>query len=115
MARIIGDPDRHGGPRGRWGLPMRPPGCAQRAKRTAEQVDLLINAGVYNDKGTGRAIAALIEEDIGANPEQQPGTGQGTFSFEVRNGGCRCCWAFNWSMACRVGNDQAGDGDRRRH
>ena len=63
--------------------------CLERAKRSAEQVDLLINAGVYNDRGIGEpAIASLIQEDIGANPEQQPGTGQGTFSFDVRNGGC---------------------------
>jgi 3-oxoacyl-[acyl-carrier-protein] synthase III len=63
--------------------------CLQRAKRSAEEVDLLINAGVYNDRGISEpAIASLIQEDIGANPEQQPGTGQGTFSFDVRNGGC---------------------------
>ena len=63
--------------------------CLQRAKRTAEEVDLLINAGVYNDRGISEpAVASLIQEDIGANPEQQPGTGQGTFSFDVRNGGC---------------------------
>ena len=63
--------------------------CLQRAQRTAEEVDLLINAGVYNDRGISEpAIASLIQEDIGANPEQQPGTGQGTFSFDVRNGGC---------------------------
>jgi 3-oxoacyl-[acyl-carrier-protein] synthase-3 len=63
--------------------------CLERAKRTAEEVDLLINAGVYNDKGISEpAVASLIQEDIGANPEQQPGAGQGTFSFDVRNGGC---------------------------
>ena len=63
--------------------------CLQRAKRTAEQVDLLINASVYNDRGISEpAIASLIQEDIGANPEPQPGTGQGMFSFDVRNGGC---------------------------
>ena len=63
--------------------------CLQRAKRTAEEVDLLINAGVYNDRGISEpAVASLIQEDIGANPEQQPGAGQGTFSFDVRNGGC---------------------------
>ena len=63
--------------------------CLERAKRSAEQVDLLINAGVYNDRGISEpSIASLIQEDIGANPEQQPGTGQGTFSFDVRNGGC---------------------------
>lgn len=63
--------------------------CLQRAKRTAEEVDLLIDAGVYNDKGISEpAVASLIQEDIGANLEQQPGAGQGTFSFDVRNGGC---------------------------
>src|SRR5208337_2262820 len=63
--------------------------CLQRAKRTAEEVDLLINAGVYNDRGISEpAVASLIQEDIGANPEPQPGAGQGTFSFDVRNGGC---------------------------
>ena len=63
--------------------------CLERAKRTAEEVDLLINAGVYNDKGISEpAVASLIQEDIGANLEQQPGAGQGTFSFDVRNGGC---------------------------
>ena len=63
--------------------------CLQRAQRTAEEVDQLINAGVYNDRGISEpAIASLIQEDIGANPEQQPGAGQGTFSFDVRNGGC---------------------------
>lgn len=63
--------------------------CLERANRTAEDVDLLINAGVYNDKGISEpAIASLIQEDIGANPEQQPGAGQGTFSFDVRNGAC---------------------------
>lgn len=63
--------------------------CLERAKRTAEEVDLLINAGVYNDKGISEpAVASLIQEDIGANLEQRPGAGQGTFSFDVRNGGC---------------------------
>ena len=63
--------------------------CLERAKRTADDVDLLINAGVYNDRGISEpAVASLIQEDIGANPEQQPGAGQGTFSFDVRNGGC---------------------------
>ena len=52
-------------------------------------MDLLINAGVYEDKSISEpAIASLIQEDIGANPEQQAGAGQGTFSFDVRNGAC---------------------------
>jgi len=63
--------------------------CLERAHRTAEEVQLLINAGVYADKSISEpAIASLIQEDIGANPEQQIGAGQGTFSFDVRNGAC---------------------------
>lgn len=79
---------------------QRPPGalkladaagrsCLERAQRAADEVDLLINAGIYEDKGISEpAIASLIQEDIGANPEQQNGVGQGTFSFDVRNGAC---------------------------
>ena len=63
--------------------------CLDRANRTAEEVQLLINVGVYHDKSISEpAIASLIQEDIGANPEQQIGAGQGTFSFDVRNGAC---------------------------
>ena len=63
--------------------------CLERANRSADEVDLLINAGVYEDKSISEpAIASLIQEDIGANPEQQNGLGQGTFSFDVRNGAC---------------------------
>ncbi len=63
--------------------------CLARAKRTAGEVDLLINAGVYLDSNISEpAIAALIQEDIRANPEWHPGGGQGTFSFDVRNVAC---------------------------
>jgi 3-oxoacyl-[acyl-carrier-protein] synthase-3 len=63
--------------------------CLERANRTADDVDLLINAGVYNDNSISEpAIASLIQEDIAANPVQQPGAGRGTFSFDVRNGAC---------------------------
>jgi 3-oxoacyl-[acyl-carrier-protein] synthase III len=63
--------------------------CLQRAQRAADDVDLLINAGVYLDRGISEpAIAALIQEDISANVEQQAGAGQGTLSFDVRNGSC---------------------------
>ncbi|HUO71638.1 MAG TPA: hypothetical protein VMU39_12760 [Solirubrobacteraceae bacterium] len=63
--------------------------CLERAERTPDDVQLLINAGVYLDRNISEpAIAALIQEDIGANPEIQPGAGQGTFSFDVRNGAC---------------------------
>jgi 3-oxoacyl-[acyl-carrier-protein] synthase-3 len=63
--------------------------CLERAGRSPEDVQLLINAGVYLDRNISEpAIAALIQEDIGANPEIQPGVGQGTLSFDVRNGAC---------------------------
>ena len=63
--------------------------CLERAGRTADDVELLINAGIYLDRNISEpAIAALIQEDIGANPEPQPGAGQGTLSFDVRNGAC---------------------------
>jgi 3-oxoacyl-[acyl-carrier-protein] synthase-3 len=63
--------------------------CLERAQRTADDVELLINAGIYLDRNISEpAIAALIQEDIGANPEPQAGAGQGTLSFDVRNGAC---------------------------
>jgi 3-oxoacyl-[acyl-carrier-protein] synthase III len=63
--------------------------CLERAGRGPDDVQVLINAGVYLDRNISEpAIAALIQEDIGANPEIQPGVGQGTLSFDVRNGAC---------------------------
>ena len=63
--------------------------CLDRAGRTAEELDLLINAGVYHDKILSEpAFASLIQEDIGANLSQPPGAGHGTFSFDVSNGAC---------------------------
>jgi 3-oxoacyl-[acyl-carrier-protein] synthase-3 len=63
--------------------------CLERAHRSPDDVQLLINAGVYLDRNISEpAIASLIQEDIHANPEPAPGGGQGTFSFDVRNGAC---------------------------
>jgi 3-oxoacyl-[acyl-carrier-protein] synthase-3 len=63
--------------------------CLERAGRSPDDVELLINAGVYLDRNISEpAIAALIQEDIGAHPEIEPGVGQGTLSFDVRNGAC---------------------------
>ena len=43
--------------------------CLQRAGREPDDVDLLINTGIYRDKNLAEpALAALIQEDIGANP-----------------------------------------------
>jgi 3-oxoacyl-[acyl-carrier-protein] synthase-3 len=55
----------------------------------ASDVDLLINTGLYHDRNLGEpALAALIQEDIGANPEDPHPGGHGTFSFDVANGSC---------------------------
>ncbi|HVP04018.1 MAG TPA: hypothetical protein VMT10_15735 [Solirubrobacteraceae bacterium] len=63
--------------------------CLERAGRGPDDLQLLINAGVYLDRNISEpAIAALIQEDIGANPDIRPGGGQGTLSFDVRNGAC---------------------------
>ncbi|HEX6419487.1 MAG TPA: hypothetical protein VFZ77_13385 [Acidimicrobiales bacterium] len=52
-------------------------------------IDLLVNAGLYHDRNMGEpALAALIQEDIGANPEDPHPGGHGTFSFDVANGSC---------------------------
>ena len=60
-----------------------------RAGLAAADVDLLINAGLYHDRNLGEpALAALIQEDIGANPEDPHAGGHGTFSFDVANGAC---------------------------
>lgn len=50
-------------------------------------IDLLINAGLFHDRNLGEpALAALIQEDIGASPEDPHEDGHGTFSFDVANG-----------------------------
>lgn len=50
-------------------------------------LDLLVNAGLFHDRILGEpALAALIQEDVGANPEDPHGEGHGTFSFDVANG-----------------------------
>lgn len=63
--------------------------CLDHAHRTADELDLLINAGIYHDKLLSEpAFASLIQEDIDANPDQHAGSDHGTFSFDVSNGAC---------------------------
>ena len=63
--------------------------CLHDARRDADAVDLLVNAGIYRDKNLAEpALAALIQEDIGANPEDPHGDRHGTFSFDISNGTC---------------------------
>ncbi|MBO0880701.1 MAG: 3-oxoacyl-ACP synthase [Mycobacterium sp.] len=52
-------------------------------------MDLLINAGIYRNRNLGEpALAAIIQEDIGANPEDPHSDAHGTFSFDIANGAC---------------------------
>ena len=63
--------------------------CLERAGRDADDVDLLINAGIYRDRNLAEpALAALIQEDVGANPEDPHADTHGTFSFDIANGTC---------------------------
>ena len=64
--------------------------CLDRAHRRADELDLLVNAGLYKDKNIAEpALASIIQEDIGANPGHPPERDHhGTFSFDVLNGGC---------------------------
>lgn len=63
--------------------------CLQRAGRDAHELDLVVNAGIYRDRNLGEpALAALIQDDIGANPEDPHTGAHGTFSFDIANGAC---------------------------
>ena len=56
---------------------------------TAHDIDLLINCGLYRDRNLSEpALAALIQEDVGINPEDPHPGAQGSFSFDVANGAC---------------------------
>ncbi|WP_064688390.1 3-oxoacyl-ACP synthase [Rhodococcus qingshengii] len=63
--------------------------CLGKAGCSPDGLDLLVNAGLYRDRNLGEpALAALIQDDIGAHPED-PHTGDhGTFSFDIANGTC---------------------------
>lgn len=64
-------------------------GALERARVGADDIDLLLNTGIYHDRIMGEpAMAALIQEDVGINPEDPGENGHGTFSFDVANGGC---------------------------
>ncbi|TQC47991.1 3-oxoacyl-ACP synthase [Rhodococcus sp. WS4] len=63
--------------------------CLERAGCTPDELDLLVNAGLYRDRNLGEpALAALIQDDIGAHPEDPHPDAHGTFSFDIANGTC---------------------------
>jgi len=64
-------------------------GCLAQAETAPSDLDLLINAGIYRDRNLGEpALAAIIQDDIGANPEDPHCDAHGTFSFDIANGAC---------------------------
>lgn len=64
-------------------------GCLDEAGCPASDLDLLVNVGLYRDRNLGEpALAALIQEDVGANPEDPHPDTHGTFSFDIANGTC---------------------------
>jgi len=63
--------------------------CLRQAGCDPDELDLVVNAGIYRDRNLGEpALAALIQDDIGANPEDPHAGGHGTFSFDIANGAC---------------------------
>ncbi|HUJ61177.1 MAG TPA: 3-oxoacyl-[acyl-carrier-protein] synthase III C-terminal domain-containing protein [Kofleriaceae bacterium] len=64
--------------------------CLDRAHREPDELDLLIDTGMYRDLNIAEpALAAIIQDDLGANRGSPPRIGHhGTFSFDVMNGGC---------------------------
>ena len=91
--------------------------CLDRAHRTADELDLLINAGVYHDRILSEpAFAALIQEDIGANPNQLLGARSRHVLLRRLQRGV---WSADGHSAgrrhARLGHGQARHGGRQRH
>jgi 3-oxoacyl-[acyl-carrier-protein] synthase-3 len=95
--------------------------CLGRAERKASELGFLINAGIYRDNNIGEpAVAAMIQEDIGANPDPPLHGGHGTFSLDVVNGACGVLTGmhildgFLTSAAIDLGIVVAADADPQR-
>ncbi len=93
--------------------------CLRRSHHGASELELLVNAGLYKDRNVAEpALAAIIQEDLGANLGHPPRLGHhGTFSFDVLNGGAgvvtaaRLVDAFVAPGAARLGMVVAADAD----
>lgn len=63
--------------------------CLRRAGRRADEIDVLIHAGVYADGQIAEpAQAAFIQRRLGIHPAPGPRGSRGTLSFDLANGGC---------------------------
>jgi 3-oxoacyl-[acyl-carrier-protein] synthase-3 len=92
--------------------------CLRQAGRDPNELDLVVNVGIYRDRNLGEpALAALIQDDIGANPEDPHTGAHGTFSFDIANGACGVLTAlqivdgFLSSRAVRLALIVASDAD----
>lgn len=96
--------------------------CLARAHRSPSDLDLVINVGLYKDRSIAEpALAAIIQEDLGANPGHPAAVGRhGTFSFDLVNGGVGMLTAaqlidgFVAAGPARLGLVVAGDADPTR-
>ncbi|MET8650958.1 hypothetical protein [Nocardia aurea] len=63
--------------------------CLERAGLRPNDVDVLVNVGVYRDGNVVEpANSALIQLGLGMHPDYVAGSGRSTFSFDLRNGAC---------------------------
>ena len=63
--------------------------CLRSAGRAPSEIGMLISTGIYHDRNLAEpALAALVQEDVGANLGHPPIGGHGTFSFDLLNGTC---------------------------
>lgn len=92
--------------------------CLTLGHHQAGELDMIVNVGLYKDHGLAEpALAALVQEDIGANPGSPPLGHHGTFSFDLADGGCgvltaaRLVTGFLESSAARLALVIAGDSD----
>lgn len=76
-------------PRGRAPVEQAAEAALGDAGLPADDVDLLVNVGIYHHRNLGEpADAALLQAAIGASPEDPHPDGHGTFSFDLANGSC---------------------------
>jgi len=62
--------------------------CLASAGTASADLDMLLNVGVYRERGLGEpALAAMIQDDVDVDGDLRR-QGSGTFSFDVDNGLC---------------------------
>ena len=95
--------------------------CLDLAHHQPDEIDMLVNAGIYKDLTVAEpAIAAIVQENISANCTTRLGH-HGTFSFDLCDGGCgvvtaaQILDAFVGRGSARLGMIVAADTDPSPH